>query len=143
MSPQNPQTDSIRAKMDISQTKKMLFGYAEKYELLRTSVLFAAIIAPFRRMLKTSHPVRKKIYVAKYACIGLAAAVPSFLLNLLPIPFPLLSLILCFVVFVGIYVGLLHLVKDSMLTESIGGLKRKIAAKRGKLPPSDKGDDDE
>ena len=90
-----------------------------------------------------TNPVRKKIYVAKYACIGLAAAVPTFLLNLLPIPFPLLSLILCFVVFVGIYVGLLHLVKDSMLTESIGGLKRKIAAKRGKLPPSDKGDDDE
>ena len=75
-------------------------------------------------------PVRRYIKLPKYVITGLCAAVPTFLLHLIPFPHPVINVIIEVVVFFGIYAGILYVAKDKMITETLGAAKSKLKLKK-------------
>ena len=99
------------------------------------STLIAEVVVLIMQMRfarNITKPVRRYIKIPKYVITGLCAAAPTFFIHLIPFPHPIINLIIEVIVFFGIYLGILYLAKDRMLTESLGAAKNKIRSKAGK-----------
>ena len=99
------------------------------------STLIAEVVVLIMQMRfarNITRPVRRYIKIPKYVITGLCAAAPTFLIHLIPFPHAVINLIIEAAVFFGIYMGILYLAKDKMLTETLGAARRKLRSKAGK-----------